>query len=62
MPNDALASIRQLEIGMRAQEGRELRLNRLLDQPFRARTQNFGERVVDFVFLVSSQNLFQKVL
>ena len=30
MPNDALASVRQLEIGVRSQEGGELRLHRLL--------------------------------
>jgi Flp pilus assembly pilin Flp len=56
MPNDALAAFRQLEIGVRAQEGRELRLHRLLDQPLRARVQDFGERVVDFVFLAEGNN------
>ena len=50
VPNDALAAVRQLEIGVRTQERRELGLHRLLDQPLRARAQDFGQRVVDFVF------------
>ena len=56
MSNDALATVRKLEIGGRAQESRELRLDRLFNQPFRARAQNFGERVVDFIFLTEGNN------
>ncbi len=56
MPDDALAAVRQLEIGVRPQERRELGLHRLLDQPLRARAQDFGERVVDFVFLTEGNN------
>jgi hypothetical protein len=56
VPNDALVTVRQLQIGVRAKEGRELGLHRLLDQPLRARAQNFGERVVDFVFLTEGNN------
>ena len=56
MPNDALATVRQLEIGVRGQESRELGLHRLLDQPLRARAQDFGERVVDFVFRAEGNN------
>ena len=56
MPNDALAAVRQLEIAVRGQEGREFGLHRLLDQPLRARAQDFGERVVDFVFLTEGNN------
>ena len=56
VPNDALAAVRQLEIGVRAQEGRKFSLHRLLDQPLRARAQDFGERIVDFVFLTEGNN------
>jgi hypothetical protein len=56
MPNDPLAAVRQLKIGMRAQEGRELGLHRLLDQPPRAKAEDFSERVVDFVFLTQGDN------
>jgi hypothetical protein len=31
MPNEALAAVRQLEIGVRVEEGREFGLHRLLD-------------------------------
>ena len=58
MPNDTLAAVRQLEIGVRAKERRKLRLHRLLDQPLRAGAQDFGERVVDFVFLTEETTLF----
>ena len=58
MPNDALAAVRQLEIAVRSQKGREFSLHRLLDQPFRAGTQNFRERVVDFIFLTEETTLF----
>ena len=56
MSNDTLAAVRQLEIGVRPQERRELGLHGLLDQPLRARAQDFGERVVDFVFLAEGNN------
>ena len=36
VPDNALAPVRQFEIGMPGEERRELRLDRLLDQPFRA--------------------------
>ncbi len=56
MPNNAMAPVRQLEIGVRAQEGRELGLNHLLDQS-RARAQDFGERIVDFVMADGGKQL-----
>jgi hypothetical protein len=39
-----------------AKEGRKFGLHRLLDQPLRARAQDFSERVVDFVFLAEGNN------
>ena len=51
MPNNALAPVRQFEIRMPGEERRELRLDRLLDQPFRAAPQNFGQRIVNFIWL-----------
>lgn len=57
MPNDALATVRQLQIAVRGQEGRELRLHGLLDEPPRARAQNFRERAVDFVFLMEGDSI-----
>ena len=56
MPDNALAPVRQLEIGMPGQEGRELRLDRLLNQTFRAGAQNFSQRIVNFVWLTESDN------
>ena len=57
MPNDALAPVGQREGGMhRSHEGLEFRLNRLGDQPTRARAQNFGEWIVDFAFLPEGDN------
>ncbi|MGZ9083920.1 MAG: hypothetical protein ACXW3U_17810 [Rhodoplanes sp.] len=42
---------------MRSQEGRELGLHGLRDQPLRARAEDFGEGVVDFVFLAEGDNI-----
>ena len=42
MPDNALAPVRQLEIGMPSHEGGKLRLDRLLNQTFRPRAQNFS--------------------
>jgi hypothetical protein len=36
VPDNALTPVRQFEIGLPGEERRELRLDRLLDQPFRA--------------------------
>lgn len=57
VPNNALASVRQFEFRVRSQEGGKLRLYRLLHQTLRARAQNIGERIVDFVFLTKGNNL-----
>ena len=56
VPNDALAAVRQLEVAVRGQEGREFSLHRLLDYPLRASAQDFGERIVDFTFLPEGNN------
>jgi hypothetical protein len=56
VPNDALAAIRQLEIGVRGQERRKFSFHRLLNQSLRARAQNIGEWIVDFVFLTQGNN------
>ena len=51
VPDNALAPVRQFEIGMPGEERRELRLDGLMDQPFRAAPQNFGQRIVNFIWL-----------
>ena len=56
MPNHPPATVRQLETGMPGQEGRELGLNRLLDQSLRPGPQNFCQRIVNFVWLMQSEN------
>ena len=56
MPDNALAPVRQFEIGMPGEERRELRLDRLLDQPLRAAPQNFGQRIVNFIWLTERDN------
>ena len=56
VPDNALAPVRQLEIGMPGQEGRKLRLDRLLDQTFRPGPQNFSQRIVNFVWLTEREN------
>jgi hypothetical protein len=55
--NDPQATVRQLEIGVQSQKGRKLRFNGLCNQPPRARTQDFRERVVDFVFVAALDGL-----
>ena len=56
MPDNALAPVRQFEIGMPGEERRELRLDRLPDQPLRAAPQNFGQRIVNFIWLTERDN------
>ena len=56
VPDNALTPVRQLEIGMPGEERRELRLDRLLDQPFRAAPQNFGQRIVNLIWLTERDN------
>ncbi|BBU64300.1 hypothetical protein MSC49_42350 (plasmid) [Methylosinus sp. C49] len=58
MTNDALAPIRQLQIGVLRQKRGELRLDGLLDQPLRAGTQDFREWIVDCAFLFEGDNIF----
>jgi hypothetical protein len=38
------------------EERRELRLDRLPDQPFRTAPQNFGQRIVNFIWLTERDN------
>lgn len=47
VPNDALATVRKEEIGIHG----EFDLDGLRDQFSLPRPQDFGERIVDFVFL-----------
>ena len=49
--NDALAAVRKDEIGVQGKERVEFDLDRLHDQLARPGAQDFGERIVDFVFL-----------
>jgi hypothetical protein len=58
MPDNPLASVRQFEIGMPGEERRELRLDRLLDQTLRAGPENFGQRIVNFIWLRRGTTLF----
>jgi hypothetical protein len=56
MTHHSLTAIRNNEIGGRDQKRLEFRFDRLVDQPTRARTQDFGERIVDFIFLSEGYN------
>ena len=56
VPDNALAPVRQLEAGMPGQEVGKLRLDRLLNQTFRPRAQNFTQRIVNFVWLTQRNN------
>src|SRR5208282_4464942 len=54
--NHPLAAIRKHELRGRGQKCLELRLHRLGDQPTRAGSQYFGERIVDCPFLSKGNN------
>src|SRR5271155_1591131 len=54
--NHPSAAIRKHEFRGRGQKRLELRLDRLGDQPTRAGSQNFGERIVDCPFLSKGNN------
>jgi hypothetical protein len=54
--NHPSAAIRKHEFRGRGQKCLELRLDRLGDQPTRAGSQNFGERIVDCPFLSKGDN------
>ena len=56
MTDNALAPVWQLEIGMPGQERCELRFHRLLNQSFRAGSQNFCQGIVNFVWLTERDN------
>ena len=45
--NHALATVGKNQIGVRLQKYLELRLDRLGNQPTRAGSQDFGERIID---------------
>ena len=49
--NDALAAVRKGQIGVRGKKRIEFDLNRPCNQPTSAGSQNFGERIIDIVFL-----------
>src|SRR5208282_5282798 len=49
--NYALAAVRKGQIGVRGKKRIEFDLNRPCNQPTSAGSQNFGERIIDFVFL-----------
>jgi hypothetical protein len=49
--NYALAAVRKGQIGVRGKKRIEFDLNRPCNQPASAGSQNFGERIIDFVFL-----------
>ena len=54
--NHPLAAIRKHELRGRGQKCLELRLHRLGNQPTRARSQDFGERIIDCPFLSKGNN------
>src|SRR5258707_9235972 len=54
--NHPMAAIRKHEFRGRGQKCLELRLDRLGDQPTRAGSQNFSERIVDCPFLSKGNN------
>ena len=56
MANHPSAAIRKHQFRGRAQKCLELRLDRLGDQPTRAGSQNFGERIVGCLFLSKGNN------
>lgn len=56
MTNHALAAIGEKQLRGISQKRLELRLNRLRDQPTRAGSQDFGERIVDSPFLSKANN------
>src|SRR3981081_3626706 len=49
--NDARGAVRKGQIGVRGEKRIEFDLNRPCNQPTSAGSQNFGERIIDFVFL-----------
>ena len=54
--NHPLAAIRKHELRGRGQKCLELCLYRLGNQPARARSQDFGERIIDGPFLTEGNN------
>jgi hypothetical protein len=56
VPDNAPATVRQLESGMSGQKRRELGLNRLLHQTLRAGPENFGQRIVSFIGMTEGDN------
>ncbi len=56
MTDNALAPVWRIEIGMPSQERCELRFHRLLKQSFRAGSQYFCQRIVNFVWLKERDN------
>jgi len=56
--NDALVAVRKDETGVRGKKRIEFDLNRPCNQPPSAGSQNFGERIIDFVFLSRETTLF----
>ena len=51
MANYALAAVRKGQIAVQGKKRIEFDLNRPCNQPTSAGSQNFGERIIDFVFL-----------
>src|SRR5476649_2102870 len=49
--NYALAAVRKGQIAVRGKKRIEFEFNRPCNQPTSAGSQNFGERIIDFVFL-----------
>jgi hypothetical protein len=58
MPNDALAAVREGQIGVRGKKRVEFDLNRPCNQPTSAGSQNFGERIIDLSFCRRDTTLF----
>ncbi|ATQ67697.1 hypothetical protein CQW49_07190 [Methylosinus trichosporium OB3b] len=56
MANDPPPPVRQRELGVCIEKRLEFRFDGLRDEPLRPRSQDFGERIVDFAFLPEGDN------
>ena len=56
MANNPLTAVRKHKLAVRSQKRLKFRLDCLRYQPARASSQNFGERIDDFVFLAVGNN------
>src|SRR5208283_5909662 len=58
--NYALAAVRKGQIAVRGKKRIEFDLNRPCNQPTSAGSQNFGERIIDFVLSVGERRRYSR--